>query len=55
LGVKSDSSTALSQTRATAADGGFEGFVEAHVVGVGRGETLARCLHAVTPPLEIGR
>jgi len=38
---------ATGQTWAVAADDGFEGLVEAAVVGIGGGETLARCCHTV--------
>src|SRR5438270_239877 len=33
----------------------FEGFVQASVVGVGGGETLARCRDPVAQPVEIDR
>src|SRR5690348_13554942 len=43
------------QTWAIAADDGFKGLVEASVVGIGGGETLARCRDAVAQPGEIDR
>ena len=37
------------------ADDRFEGFVEAAIVGIRGGETLARCCDAVAQPVEIDR